>query len=127
MYRNFLSAVKTKSQRHPSGQRKRADRNHRPTQLEGLEDRRLLSGGPTVFTVTDTSDLPNDPGSLVSAINQANNNPNPAGSLIEFSKSIFSTPQTITLTSTLDLFGSAGPITIAGPMKIKTVNSPNAT
>jgi hypothetical protein len=115
MYRNFLYAVKTKSQRHPSGQRKRADRNHRPTPLEGLEDRRLLSGGPTVFTVTDTSDLPNDPGSLVSAINQANNNPNPAGSLIEFSKSVFSTPQTITLTSTLDLFGSAGPITIAGP------------
>ena len=65
--------------------------------------------------MTDTSDLPTDTGSLVSAINQANLNPNPAGSLIEFSKSVFSTPQTITLTSTLDLYGSAGPISIAGP------------
>jgi hypothetical protein len=115
MYCNILRAVKTKSQRHSNGQRKRADRNHRPMPLEGLEDRRLLSGGPTIYTVTDTSSLSNDPASLVSAINQANNNPNPAGSLIEFSKSVFSTPQTITLTSTLELFGSAGPITIAGP------------
>ena len=123
MYRNFLCAVKTKSQRNSSGARKRPDRIHRPTHLEGLEDRRLLSGGPTIFTVTDTSDLPNDTGSLVSAINQANVNPNPAGSLIEFSKSVFSTPQTITLTSTLELYGSAGPISIAGPgANLLTVN-----
>ena len=115
MYRNFLHAVKTKSQRRSGVPATCADRNHRPAQLEGLEDRRLLSGGPTIFTVTDTSDLPNDAGSLVSAINQANTNPNPAGSLIEFSKSVFSTPQTITLTSTLDIFGLAGPISIAGP------------
>jgi hypothetical protein len=84
-------------------------------ELEGLEDRVLLSVNPTIYTVTDASDLVTDTGSLVYAIQQANANPNPAGSLIEFSPPFFSTPQTITLTSTLNLSGTAGPITITGP------------
>ena len=95
--------------------------------LEGLEGRVLLSLNPTIYTVTDTSDLVTDPGSLVYAINQANVNPNPAGSLIEFSTPFFSTPQTITLTSTLELSGTAGPITIAGPgANLLTVSGNNA-
>jgi hypothetical protein len=115
MYPDILRAVKTRPRRHSSGERKRNAHKHRPSSPERLEDRRLLSGGPTVFTVTDTSDLATDPGSLAFAINQANINPNPAGSLIQFSKPLFTTPQTITLTSELDIFGSGGPITIAGP------------
>ena len=125
MYRNFLYGVKTKSQPRWSGARRGS--NRRPLRLEGLEDRMLLSGGPTIFTVTDTSGLSTDVGSLSFAIKQANANPNPAGSLIEFSTPLFSTPQTITLASTLALTGSAGPITIAGPgANLLTVSGGNA-
>jgi hypothetical protein len=127
MSRNSLYALKTKSQSHSNGAGERHRRNRRSFGLERLEDRMMLSGGPTVFTVTDTSDLITDTGSLVFAIKQANANPNPAGSLIEFSTPLFSTPQTITLTSTLTLTGSAGPITIAGPgANLLTVSGGNA-
>ena len=61
------------------------------------------------------------------AIEEANANPNPAGSVINFSTPLFSTPQTITLTSTLELSGSAGPITIVGPgANLLTISGNNA-
>ena len=100
------------SQPHPA---RAGRRGRRSLGLEGLENRVLLSFSATVYTVTDTSDLVTDTGSLVYAIEEANANPNPAGSVINFSTPLFSTPQTITLTSTLELSGSAGPITIVGP------------
>jgi hypothetical protein len=125
MIRNFLRGWKTKSQPHWSGTRQRHGRNRRPLRLERLEDRRLLSGGPTIYTVTNTSGLIT-PGSLVYAIGQANHNPNPAGSMIEFS-GLFSTPQTITLKMPLAVTGTAGPITIAGPgANLLTVSGDNA-
>ena len=54
-------------------------------------------------------------GDIAYVINQANANPNPAGRLIESSTPFFSTPQTITLTSTLELDEATGRNTIAGP------------
>jgi hypothetical protein len=83
--------------------------------LEGLEDRRLLSGNPTVYTVTDASGSTGDTGSLPYAIREANFNTNPAGSVIEFESPFFSVSRTITLSSTLVLSGTAGPETIEGP------------
>ena len=90
--------------------------------LEDLEERALLSGNPTIYTVTDTSDDPSDTGSFRNAINQANANTNPAGSLIRFDPTVFdvSRPQpapsgTIRLNSTLELSEKAGPEMIDGP------------
>ena len=127
MYRNFLHAVKSKWRGQSGGARQRCNGWRRTLRMESLEDRMLLSGGPTIYAVTDTSGLVTDTGSLVFAINEANANPNPAGSLIEFSTPLFSTPETITLTSKLILNGTAGPITIAGPgANLLTVSGGNA-
>jgi hypothetical protein len=127
MYQDLLRALKTKLQQHSSDEGTRRSHKFRPARLDALEDRRLLSVGPTIFTVTDTSDLATDAGSLESAVEQARASPNPAGSLIEFSKSVFSTPQTITLSTTLEIGGSAGPIMIAGPgASLLTISGNNA-
>jgi hypothetical protein len=82
--------------------------------LEHLEHRVLLSGNPTVYTVTDTSD--NNTGSgtsgdLLYCITQANANTNTAGSLIQFDPTVFSNsnPKTITLAATLELKENGGP------------------
>ncbi|HSB72812.1 MAG TPA: hypothetical protein VLT62_26100, partial [Candidatus Methylomirabilis sp.] len=56
--------------------------------LEGLEERALLSGSPTIYTVTDLSDSATDAGSLRHAITQANVDTNPAGSLIRFDPTV---------------------------------------
>jgi hypothetical protein len=80
--------------------------------LETLEDRVLLSSA-TVFTVTSTAS--SGSGSLPAAITQANNNGNPAGSIIQFDRTVFGSPQTITLSGTLALSGKAGPEVIDGP------------
>ena len=73
---------------------------------------------PTVYTVDLTSasgaGTGND-GDLVYVVGLANANTNPAGSVIEFDPSVFSTPQTITLSSTLMLSEAAGPVMIDGP------------
>jgi len=90
-------------------------RNPRTWTLEGLEARTLLSGSPSVYMVSDPSDSSTDTGSLPYAIIQANADPNPAGSLIQFDPAVFSTPQTITLASTLKLSETAGPEVIDGP------------
>jgi hypothetical protein len=91
----------------------RTRRGRRPGALEPLEGRVLLSSF-TVYTVTDNSDNPSDTGSLPYAVNEANNNPNTAGSLILFSLPT-SPPSTITLDSTLELSEKAGPELITGP------------
>jgi len=85
-----------------------------------LEDRVLLSG-PTAYTVnltTDSGTGSGNTGDLRYVINQANVDPNPSGSVITFSPTVFATPQTITLSPTLgalDLSEAAGPEVIQGP------------
>ena len=104
-------------------QQARARRRRRLWALEGLEDRVLLSGNPTVYTVTDTSDSVTDTGSLPYAITEANANGNLAGSVIAFG---FTAPQTITLSSTLVLSESAGPEVIDGPSAGVVISGDNA-
>ncbi len=122
-------------QRHSTGRLLRGHplRRRRPWTPEGLEPRVLLSGNPTYYTVNLTSDTgassgtdatTGDPsGDLLWAIEQANANPNPAGSVINFDPTVFASPQTIMLSSTLELSGSAGPevidaSTVTGPVTI---------
>ena len=73
---------------------------------EQLEDRLLLSGNPTAYTVN----LLGDPdmgtgttGDIAYVINKANGNASPAGSVIAFDPTLFATPQKIRLTRTLEL------------------------
>jgi hypothetical protein len=93
--------------------------------LSWLEARTLLSGNPTYYTVNLTSNTgassgtdatTGDPsGDLLWAIEQANASTNPCGSIVDFDPTVFATPQTITLSSTLMLSESAGPEVIQGP------------
>ncbi len=88
--------------------------------LEGLENRTLLSGSPTIYTVdltTDTGTGSDNKGDLLYCITQANANTNAAGSEIEFDPTVFqvATQQSITLSATLDLLETAGPEVIDGP------------
>ncbi len=101
-------------------------RQFRPTLLR-LEDRMVLS--PTIFTVTGIGDSPSDPstptsGDLRYCVGLANaNTSNPAGSLIEFSPSVYNTPQTITLVGNgLTLGNAADQTTITGPGAALTVS-----
>jgi len=96
-----------------------------PRTSEGTVDigayERPVAGGPaTVYTVDLTSASgtgSGNSGDLVYAINQANANTNPAGSVIEFAPTVFnaSTPQAITLSRTLVLSEAVGPEVIDGP------------
>jgi parallel beta-helix repeat protein len=101
----------------------RGRRRLQPT-LSHLEDRTLLS--PTVFTVNALTDIgagSGTTGDLLYCIEQADaNTSNPAGSLIEFEPSVFSTPQTITLQSGLILSNTTDPTTISGPSSPVTVS-----
>ncbi len=128
MIRSLLNGLNTGSRSHRQSQRAR--RGRRLWVPEGLEDRVMLSASPTIYTVNATTDTGTGTGStgdLLYCIEQANANPNPAGSMIEFSTPLFSTPQTITLTSTLELSGSAGAIEIEGPgANLLTVSGNNA-
>lgn len=86
--------------------------------LEGLENRLLLSSSPTIYTVNSTlngSTGTGDSGTLPYVIGLANTNPNTAGSLIQFDPTVFATPQTIALSSTLTLSETAGQEVIHGP------------
>ncbi len=102
----------------------RIRRHRRILELEGLEERVVLS--PTIYTVDATTD--NGPtsagsgsgptGDLRYVIGQANANSNPDGSIIQFDPTVFATPQTITLSSslgTLNLTETDGPEEIGGP------------
>ena len=120
-----LSSVHRSTSR--ARQQARVRRSRRLWVLEGLEDRVLLSGNPTYYTVNLTSDTGASSGTdayptagtpsgdLLWAVTQANANTNSAGSVIEFDPTVFATPQTITLSSTLVLSESAGPEVIEGP------------
>ena len=91
--------------RKPLAQRRR----RRLWATEGLEDRLLLAA--TIYTVnaiTDTRAGSGNTGDLLIASAQANANPNTDGSVIDFDPTVFSTPQTITLSSTLTLSETAG-------------------
>ena len=93
----------------------RQRRRMRPTVL-ALEDRRLLS----TFTVTSTLDN-GSAGTLRWAVGQANS----AGGAetIAFDKTVFKTPQMITLTGTqLELSDTTGTETITGPKAGVTVS-----
>ncbi|WP_165233844.1 right-handed parallel beta-helix repeat-containing protein [Aquisphaera insulae] len=103
------------SRRPASLARQRARRGGRIGVLERLEARSLLSGTPTLYTVTDLGDRVDDLGSLRHAIAAANADANPAGSLVTFDPALFDAPRTIGLASTLELSGTAGPMVIQGP------------
>ncbi len=106
---------------------RRRPRGRRNCGLEGLEDRVLLSGNPTVYTVNVTTDNgattagagSGTTGDLRYAIDQANNHTaNPDGSVITFDPTVFASRQTITLTAglgTLELSETSGPEVISGP------------
>ncbi len=98
--------------------------------LEGLENRLLLSSSPTIYTVNSTgNDITGsgNSGTLPYVIGLANNDPNTAGSKIQFDKTVFASPQTITLSSTLVLSETAGPEVIDGPgAKRVTVSGNNS-
>ena len=116
----------------------RARRSRRLGELEGLEGRVLLSANPTYYTVNLTSDTGANSGTdayptagtpsgdLLWAVTQANANTNAAGSVIEFDPTVFATPQTITLSSTLVLSESAGPEVIDGPSAGVVISGSNA-
>ena len=85
----------------------------------------LAPAPPTMYTVNLLSDTDTSSGTdattgypsgdLLWAITQANANINPAGSVIGFDPSVFSSPQTITLSATLELSETGGPEVIDGP------------
>jgi len=98
--------------------------------IEGLEDRLLLSGSPTIYTVNSTgngSTGTGTSGTLPYVISQANIDPNTAGTEIQFIPTVFGSPQTITPTSTLALNATAGPEVIDGPgANLVTINGNGA-
>ena len=108
----------------------RRRRGMHPWLVEGLEDRLLLSGNPTIYTVNSTGNGTTgtgDSGTLPYVIGQANANTNTAGSEIQFDPTVFASPQTITLASTLVLSETAGPEVIDGPgASLVTVSGGNA-
>ncbi len=83
----------------------------------GAFERPTTIGSPTVYIVTDASNSVTDTGSLPYAVAQADANVNLGGCIIQFDPTVFntSTPQTVTLTGTLELSEPSGPITIDGP------------
>jgi len=131
MIRHRMHDLRTWSQAAPNGERARRRRGH--CVLEGLEDRILLSGTPTMYLVDLTSDTgaktSTDEGDLLYCITQANANPNTAGSEITFDQMVFSAtaPQTIKLSKTLELTETAGPELIEGPgASVVTISGNNA-
>jgi hypothetical protein len=91
----------------------------RPTlrpRLDDLENRRLLSA--SIYTVNswvNSTSGSGDSGTLPYVVGLANNDPNVDGSEIQFSPAVFSSPETISLTTTLALLETQGPESIEGP------------
>ena len=96
----------------------------------GAFERPTTIGAPTVYTVDLTSadgTGSGDSGDLVYVIEQADANPNLAGSIVNFDPTVFGTPQTITLSSTLELAEPSGPLVINGPgANLLTISGGNA-
>ena len=111
-------------------QRAIAQRRRLNPLCEVLESRQLLAG-PTTYLVNSIGDAgvgSGNTGDLRYAITQANANSNPAGSQIQFDPTVFSTPQTITVATPLDLNNQAGPVTITGPgANLLTISGGNTT
>ena len=109
---------------------RKSRRIRRTFTLEPLEERVVLS--PTIYTVNSAGSGASGSGTsgaLPYVISQANANTNTAGSMIEFESTVFnaSSPQTITLTSTLSLSETDGPEVIDGPgASIVSVSGGNA-
>ncbi|MGO9469265.1 MAG: beta strand repeat-containing protein, partial [Isosphaeraceae bacterium] len=118
-----LSAVHRSTSRARQQARAR-NRRRRLWAPEGLEGRVLLSATP--YLVINTSSDPTVMGSLPWGVTQANANTNAAGSIIEFDPTVFATPQTITLSSTLVLSESPGPEVIDGPSAGVVISGNNA-
>ncbi len=85
--------------------------------MDTLEDRVV----PTTWTVTNTN--ASGQGSLAAAVQNANTDTSPA--IINFSSSVFSTPQTITLGASLTLSNATEPVTIEGPTGVAVTISGN--
>src|SRR6516165_5437474 len=101
---------------HPGQRTNRRGPRRARLGLEALEDRRV----PSTFTVNNLLD-DGSVGSLRWAVGQANSNP--GNNTINFDKTVFKTPQTITLSgSQLELTDTTGTDTITGPKKGVTVN-----
>ncbi len=100
---------------------KRERLRRRSMVFDTLEDRRLLS----TFTVTNTLD-DGSIGSLRWAVGQADSTA--GANVIDFDNTVFSTPQTITLTSgQLELSNTTGAEAITGPAAGVTVSGNNAS
>ena len=121
-------AVKSRASRGKARLRRRPGR--RLWVPEGLENRVLLSGGPTMYTVNSTDggvSGTGDSGTLPYVIGLANNDPNTAGSEIQFALPSSGSPPTIALSSTLVLSEKAGPEMIDGPgASLVTVSGNNS-
>ena len=101
-----LRGLERKLRKSRGGSLARPRRGRQPWIVEGLEDRLLLSGSPTIYTVNSTGNGTTgtgDSGTLPYVISQANSNANTAGSEIQFDPTVFASAQTITLASTLVL------------------------
>ena len=118
----LIAGAKSRHRRRGSGPRSLT--------IEVLESRTLLTS--TVYTVdasTDAGTGTGNTGDLLYCVTQANSDPNPDGTEIEFEASVFnaSDPQTITLSSTLVLSDTSGPEVIQGPgASIGTISGGNA-
>jgi hypothetical protein len=96
----------------------------------GAFERPTVIGSPTIYTVNLTSANgtgSGNSGDLVYVIGQADANPNLAGSIVQFDPTVFATPQTITLSATLELSEPSGPLLINGPgASVVTISGNNA-
>jgi hypothetical protein len=81
--------------------------------IEALEDRSLLSTW-LVDGLGDAGLGSGTSGDLRWAVAQANADTDPAGALVRFDPTLFATPQTITLGSSLELSNTAVPVTVDG-------------
>ncbi len=106
-----MSHIESRHERRTRRERDAARRRLRPTVM-ALEGRTLLS---TTIVVNNPTDTPvAGQIDLRQAIGQANSDG--GGDTIQFDSTVFSTPQTITLTSgQLELTGTTAPTTITGP------------
>ena len=116
------------SERHGHGPCRRPALQRRAARprLEALEGRALLSS----WTVTSTAD-DGTSGTLRWAITQANADTDPAGAIVQFDSKVFSTPQTISLSSTLELTNivvpekidatNVSPVTISGNKAVRVL------
>ncbi len=121
MIRHWLRGLNVTTQASRRGSRDR--RGRRQWGLEGLEDRVLLSGSPTAYTVNLTTDNGSpstgvgvgNAGDLRYVVYKANGDTNPAGSLIQFDPIVFAQQEQIMLNAPLLLQEGDGPEVIDGP------------